>query len=145
MRLKVYFITILLITPSALFAQFRDVDSAMTGIARGFEHGETQPLVKGVSPDEKVQLQFPGLVSGSGFFGKDQASYLFDELFDKTRPSGFERVSAKRVSAQNQYQITAKWTIDVEGKRTERDLYITLQSKDGKDPWSLVSIRTTGQ
>ncbi len=145
MRHRVFFTILLLVTPSVLLAQFRDVDSAMAGIARGFEHGETQPLVNGVSSDEKVQLQFPGLVSGSGFFGRDQASYLFDELFNKTKPSGFERVSARRVSAQNQYQITAKWAIVVEGKSTERDLYITLQSKDGKDPWSLVSVRTSGQ
>jgi hypothetical protein len=50
--------------------------------------------------------------------------------------------SARKVSAQGQYIVTANWTIS-RGERTEvRELYITLQSRD--DRWSLVSVRSSG-
>jgi hypothetical protein len=131
----------LMLLATAAFAQgYRDLDVAMSSLARGFERGESGPVVEGVG--DQVQLQFPGLVRDSGFFGRDQAAYFLDDLFERVNPSGFVVTSARKVSAQGQYIVTANWTIS-RGERTEvRELYITLQSRE--DRWSLVSVRSSG-
>lgn len=129
-----------LLVPVSAFAQYRDLDSAMAGLARGFERGETQPIVEGVAAGDKVMIELPGLSRESGFYGKDQASYLLDEVFNKAKPSGFQQVSARKQSADGQYHITATWTIEQGGKAQERDLYITLQNKN--DRWSVAVIRS---
>lgn len=130
----------LFILPVSAFAQYRDLDSAMAGLARGFERGESQPIVEGVAAGDKVMLEFPGLIREGGFFGKDQASYLLDEVFTKTRPSRFEQVSARKQSAEGQYHITARWTVEQGGRTQQRDLYITLQNKN--DRWVVAVIRS---
>ena len=130
---------IMLFVPVFASAQYRDLDSAMSNLARGFERGDTQQIIEGISTGDKVELEFPGLVSESGFFGRDQASYLLDELFNKAKPSGFERRSARKVSSSGSYNITAKWTV----QQGERDLYITLREQNGG--WSIVSIRSSGR
>jgi hypothetical protein len=88
-------------------------------------------------------LDFPGLISESGFFGKDQASYLLDEVFSKAKPSSFRQVSARKQSAERQYHITGTWTVQQGGQAQERDLYITLQNKN--DQWSVAVIRSPGR
>lgn len=139
---KTIAIIILILLPPATFAQYSNLDAAMAGLSRGFERGETGPILEGIAADEKVNLEFPGLVSESGFFGRDQASYLLDELFNKAKPSGFVRQSAKKVSAENQYHITGKWTIQSGGRPQDRVLSITLRNRG--DRWSIVSIRSGG-
>jgi hypothetical protein len=124
--------------PAAVSAQFRDLDAAMSNLERGFGSGDVDAIVSGLASDEQVQLQFPGLTEQSGFFGRDQAAYLLDGLFNKVKPSGFERVSVKDERAEGQYHIKAKWTIN----SGSVDLYITLRQKDGR--WSLVSVRSAG-
>ncbi len=133
----------LLFVPMVASAQFKDLDAAMSNLNRGFGSGDVQAIVGGIAEGEQVMLQFPGLVSQSGFFGRDQAAYLLDGLFNKTNPSAFEPTSSKKVSAEGQYHITARWTIDVAGKAEARDLYITLRSKN--DRWSVASIRSAGK
>lgn len=140
MRKVMIVLAILMLAPLALAEGFRDLDAAMSSLARGFERGETEPIVAGVG--EQVMLQFPGLIDEDGFFGRDQASYLLEELFDKVRPSGFEVTSARKVSAQGQYHVTANWTLR-RGNETEvRELFVTLQSRE--DRWSIVSIKSSG-
>jgi hypothetical protein len=129
--------------PLVASAQFKDLDTAMSNLERGFGGGDVQAIVAGVSEGEKVMLQFPGLAEQSGFFGRDQAVYLLDGLFNKVRPSGFEQVKARKVSAEGQYHITARWSIESGGKSEDRELYITLRNKD--DGWSVVSVRAAGK
>ena len=126
---------LVLLGPVMASAQFRDLDTAMSNLERGFGDGDVDAIVSGIPEGDQVQLQFPGLVDKSGFFGRDQAAYLLDGLFNKVKPSGFERVSAKG-AAEGLYHIKARWTIG-DG---ERDLYITLRTKD--DSWSIVSIHS---
>ena len=130
----------LLFVPLVASAQFKDLDAALANLNRGFGGGDVQAVVAGIGDGEQVMLQFPGLISQSGFFGKDQAAYLLDGLFNKTKPSSFEPTSSKKVSAEAQYHITAKWTIDNGGKAEARDLYITLRNKN--DRWSVASVRS---
>lgn len=130
---------IMLFVPVVASAQYRDLDSAMSSLARGFEGGDTQHIIEGISNGDKVELEFPGLIDDSGFFGRDQASYLLDELFNRAKPSGFERRSARKQSSAGSYNITAKWIV----QQGERDLYITLREQDGR--WSIVSIRSSGR
>lgn len=134
---------VLLFIPLMASAQFRDLDAAVSNLERGFGSGDVQAIVAGIGEGEQVQLQFPGLVEQSGYFGRDQAAYLLDGLFNKVNPSGFERVNARKVSAEAQYHITAKWTITTGGAAEARDLYITLRNKDNK--WSMVSVRSAGK
>lgn len=130
--------------PVALFAQgYKDLDAALSSVSRGFERGDTQAVVAGIADGDQVMLQFPGLVQQSGFFGRDQAAYLLDQLFQKAHPSGFEQVSARKISSEGQYHITARWSINSGGKTENRELYITLRNKN--DRWSLVSVRSAGQ
>ena len=74
---------------------------------------------------------------------RDQAAYLLQELFEKTGPSDFQQKSARKNSAEGQYDITATWTISPNGNAEQRDLYITLRSRD--DVWSIATIRTAGR
>ncbi|HEX7152826.1 MAG TPA: hypothetical protein VF618_15160 [Thermoanaerobaculia bacterium] len=134
---------VMMFVPLVASAQFRDLDAAMSNLDRGFGSGDVQAIVAGVGSADQVNLQFPGLVDQTGFFGRDQAAYLLDKLFNKVSPSGFERVSARKVSAENQYHITARWNIAVGGRTETRDLYITLRNKD--DRWSVVSVRAAGK
>ena len=129
--------------PVIASAQFKDLDTAMSNLTRGFGSGDAQAIVAGIADGDQVMLQFPGLVSQSGFFGRDQAAYLLDGLFSKTNPTSFEQRSARKVSAEGQYHITAAWTIQANGKPEARDLYITLRNKG--DHWSVVSVRSASK
>jgi hypothetical protein len=129
---------VLMFVPIVASAQFRDLDAAMSNLERGFGGGDVDAIVSGIGADEQVMLQFPGLTEKDGFFGRDQASYLLDALFNKVKPAGFEQVSAKGARAEKQYEITAKWAIAT----GERDLVITLRQKEGR--WSIVSVRSAG-
>ena len=143
MRLWTKVAFVLAFTPLVASAQFKDLDTAVSNLERGFGSGDPQAIVAGVADTDKVMLQFPGLVEESGFFGRDQAKYLLDSLFTKVHPTGFERQSAKGNSAEKQYSITATWTIDNGGKNENRDLYVTLQRKN--DRWAIASIRSASK
>jgi len=138
MKIWTRFAFVLLFVPVVASAQFRDLDAAMSSLERGFGGGAVDAIVSGIGSDEQVMLQFPGLVDKSGFFGRDQAAYLLDGLFNKVKPTGFERVSVKGQRAEGQHHIKARWTID----GGTRDLYITLQQKG--DRYSVVSVRSGG-
>lgn len=138
MRLTTRIAFVLLFLPLVASAQFRDLDTAMENLERGFGGGDVDAIVSGIADDEQVMLQFPGLAEKSGFFGRDQAAYLLEGLFNRAKPTGFERVSARGVRAEDQYHIKALWTI----KDGPRDLYITLQEKGKR--WSVVSVRSAG-
>jgi hypothetical protein len=127
---------VLLFVPIVASAQFRDLDAAMSNLERGFGSGDVDAIVSGIGASDQVMLQFPGLSDKEGFFGRDQAAYLLDGLFNKTKPSGFERLSAKGNRAEGQYHIKARWTTS----QGERDLYITLQQKDGR--WAVASVKS---
>ena len=143
MRLWTKIAFVLLFVPLMASAQFRDLDAALSNLSRGFGNGDVQAIVAGISEGDQVMLQFPGLAEQSGFFGRDQAAYLLDGLFNKARPNGFEQTTARKVSAEGQYHITGKWTVTVDGKPQTRDLYITLRDKDGR--WSVASVRATSR
>jgi hypothetical protein len=134
---------VLLFIPLMASAQFRDLDAAVSNLERGFGSGDVQAIVAGIGDGEQVMLQFPGLAEQSGFFGRDQAAYLLDGMFNKVKPSGFQQLSARKSSAEGQYHITAKWTIDTGGKTEPRDLYITLQKKG--DRWSVGSVKSASK
>ena len=134
---------VLLFVPLVASAQFKDLDLAMSNLNRGFSGGDVQAIVGGIADGDQVMLQFPGLVDQNGFFGRDQAAYVLDGLFNKVKPTGFEQVSARKVSAEGQYHITAKWAIDAGGRSETRDLYITLRIKG--DRWSVASVRSAGK
>ena len=138
MKVWARFAFVLLFVPVVASAQFRDLDAAMSNLERGFGSADVDAIVSGIGSDEQVMLQFPGLADKSGFFGRDQAAYLLDGLFNKVKPSGFERVSVRGQRAEGQHHIKARWTIN-EGTR---DLYITL--KQTGDRYSVVSIRSGG-
>ena len=129
---------VLMFVPIVASAQFRDLDAAMSNLERGFGGGNVDAIVSGMGSDGQVQLQFPGLADKDGFFGRDQAAYLLDGLFNKVKPSGFERVSARGARSEGQYHIKGRWTTAA----GERDLYITLQQKDGR--WVIASVRSAG-
>ena len=130
------------LTPLAAFAQFKDLDVAMGNLTRGFGSGDSQAIVSGIAEGDQVQLQFTGLVAQTGtMFGRDQAAYLLDGLFNKAKPVSFEPLNQRKVSSEAQYHITARWTIQVAGKPQARDLYIILHSKN--DHWSVVSVRSS--
>ena len=129
-------VVVLMFVPIVASAQFRDLDAAMSNLERGFGGGDVDAIVSGMGSDEQVMLQFPDLVDKSGFFGRDQAAYLLDGLFNKVKPTGFEPVSARGQRAEGQHHIKARWTIN----GGPRDLYITLKQKG--DRWSVVSVRS---
>jgi hypothetical protein len=130
---------VLLFVPLVAEAQFRNLDAAMSDLERGFGGGDVDAIVSGISSDAQVQLQFPGLADKDGFFGRDQAAYLLDGLFNKVKPSGFERVSARGARSEKQYHIKARWTTAV----GVRELYITLQEQKD-DRYTIVSVRSAG-
>jgi hypothetical protein len=130
----------LLFVPLIASAQYKDLDTAMSSLSRGFSTGDTQAIIAGVADGDHVMLQFPGLSAQSGYFGRDQAAYLLDGVFNKVHPGAFEQTSARKNSAEAQYNITASWTIQNGGKAEARDLYITLSNKN--DRWSVVSVRS---
>jgi hypothetical protein len=139
MKIWTRFAIVMLFIPIVASAQFRDLDAAMSNLERGFGGGDVSAIVSGISADSQVQLQFPGLADKDGFFGRDQAAYLLDGLFNKVKPTGFERVSARGARSEGQYHIKARWTTSA----GEKDLYITLQQqKDGR--YSVVSVRSAG-
>jgi hypothetical protein len=140
MRLWTRIALVLAFVPLVASAQFKDLDSAMTSLSHGFGSGDAQAIVSGIGEGDQVMLQFPGLVTQNGFFGHDQAAYLLDGLFNKVHPNGFEQLSARKKSAEGQYDITASWTITNGGKAEARDLYITLRNKN--DRWSIASVRS---
>jgi len=129
---------VMLFIPLVAQAQFRDLDAAMSNLERGFGGGDVDAIVSGISADSQVQLQFPGLIDNDGFFGRDQASLFLDGLFNKVKPTGFERVSAKGARSEGQYHIKARWSTGA----GDRDLYITL--KESNSRWIIVSIRSAG-
>jgi hypothetical protein len=132
-----------LVPMTAVAGGYNDLDNALNAIARGFERGDRSAIVSGLDTADKVELQFPGLVEGSGFFGPDQCALVLDDLFKRTSPSGFEQTSARKVSAQKQYHITGSWTINPDGQAETREVYIILQNKG--DLWTIISIRTAGK
>lgn len=143
MRLWSKIAIVLALVPLAASAQYKDLDTAMSNLTRGFGSGDPQAIVSGIADGDQVMLQFPGLIEQSGFFGRDQAAYLLDGLFNKVHPTGFDQQSARKNSAQGQYNITATWSIQNSGKAETRDLYITLRQKN--DRWSIASVRAAGK
>lgn len=145
MRLKnIAFAMVLAFVPVLASAQFKDLDVAMSNLQRGFGSGDPQAIVAGMAGDDQVQLQFPGLMDQSGFFGRDQATYILDGLFNKVHPSAFDTKSARKVSAEGQYHIVANWAIKTAAGAENRELYITLRQKsDGR--WSIASVRSAGK
>lgn len=129
---------VMMFVPLVAQAQFRNLDAAMSNLERGFGGGDVDAIVSGISADSQVQLQFPGLIDKDGFFGRDQASLFLDGLFNKVKPTGFERVSAKGARSEGQYHIKARWSTGA----GDRDLYITL--KESNSRWIIVSIRSAG-
>ncbi len=128
----------------AAFAQgYRDLDTASNSIARGFSARDAQRIAAGLGEGDQVMLRFPGLIEQSGFFGRDQATLLLENLFGKVETVSFENVSTKTVRAQNQYHITAKWTVRSGGRTEERDVYVTLAQKG--EVWTIVSIQSSGR
>ena len=134
---------VLAFVPLVASAQFSDLDAALQNLTRGFGSGDPQAVVAGIAAGDKVMLQFPGLINENGFFGRDQAAYLLDGLFSKTHPTSFEQQRARKESAEGQYQITALWTIQVDGKPEARELYITLKKQGEK--WAVTSVRSGGK
>jgi hypothetical protein len=131
----------LIFIPLVAQAQFKDLDVAMSNLTRGFGSGDAQAIVAGIGDGDQVRLQFPGLIDQNGnYYGRDQAAYLLDGLFNRVKPSGFDIKRATKKSAENQYEIAATWTVQVAGKPQARDLYITLRSN--KDHWSLASVQS---
>ena len=143
MRLWSKIAIVLALVPLAASAQYKDLDTAMSNLTRGFGSGDPQAIVSGIADGDQVMLQFPGLIDQSGFFGRDQAAYLLDGLFNKVHPTSFDQQSARKNSAQGQYNITATWSIQNSGKAETRDLYITLRQKN--DRWSIASVRAAGK
>jgi hypothetical protein len=129
--------------PLVASAQFSDLDAALQNLTRGFGSGDPQAIVSGVTPGDKVMLQFPGLITESGFYGRDQVAYLLDGLFNKVHPTAFEQQKVKKEGAEPQYTITALWTISVNGKPETRTLYVQLKKQGEK--WAVTSVQSGGK
>lgn len=135
---------LLAFAPLVASAQYKDLDTALSSLSRGFGSGDTQAIVSGIPDGSQVMLQFPGLVNQSGsnnFYGRDQAAYLLDSLFGKVHPTGFDQESARKESAAGQYHITGTWAIQNGGKADSQKLYMTLQQNKNAS-WSLASVRS---
>lgn len=143
MRLWSKIALVIAFVPLVASAQYKDPDSALANLTRGFGSGDPQAIISGIADGDQVMLQFPGLIDNSGFFGRDQAAYLLDGLFNKVHPTGFEQKIVRKISAQGQYNITANWSIQNGGKAETRDLYITLRQKG--DRWSLASVKSASK
>jgi hypothetical protein len=136
MRLWKQLAIAIVFVPVLASAQYKDLDSANSNISRGLGSGDTQAIIAGVGDGDQVMLQFPGLVAQNGFFGRDQAAYFLEGLFNKVKPSGFESTHARGGSATGQYTIDGMWTT----QSGTREVYITLQKKG--DRWVLASIKS---
>jgi hypothetical protein len=135
---------LLLFVPLVASAQFRDLDTAMSNLNKGFGGADVSAIVSGIGSGEQVFLEFPGLVPQKGPFGRDQASYLLSDLFGKAKPSNFEPVSTRKNSAEGLYNVTAKWTVNGGGAADVRELYVTLRAnKNGG--WSIASVRSASK
>jgi hypothetical protein len=144
MRLWAKVAFVLLFVPLVASAQYRDLDVAMSNLRQGFGTEDVQAIVAGVADGEQIMLQFPGLTDqNGGFFGRDQAALLLDAMFNRIDATGFEEQSVRRASAENQYHITARWSLKADGKSQTRDLYITLRQKN--DRWSIASVRAASR
>ncbi|HEY2829827.1 MAG TPA: DUF4783 domain-containing protein [Thermoanaerobaculia bacterium] len=132
---------ILTFVPLVAEGQFKDLDVAMSNLTRGFGSGDSQAVVAGIGESDQVRLQFPGLIEQNGnYYGRDQAAYLLDGLFNRVKPSVFDVKRAVKKSVDNEYEIDAVWTVQVAGKPQTRDLYVRL--RNNKDHWSLTSIQS---
>ena len=140
MRLWTKMALLLLFVPLVASAQFKDLDTAMSNLNRGFGSGDVQAIVAGIGDSDQVQLDFRGLIDKSGYFGKDQVALLLDSLFDKAKPTDFQPTSSRGGSSGGQYQVRANWTVNVGGKSQTRNLYIILQKK--ADHWSIASVQS---
>jgi hypothetical protein len=144
MRLWKRMALIIAFVPLMASAQFKDLDTAMSNLTRGFGSGDSQAIVAGIGSEDRVNLAFPGLEEKDGFFGRDQAAYLLDGLFNKVKPVGFEQTRTRKNSSQGQYHVDATWTIQpAGGQPEERVLYITLQNKN--DRWAIVSVKAANK
>src|SRR5437763_6361347 len=125
MRLWSKIAILLAFVPLIASAQYKDLDTALSSLTRGFGNGDPQAIFSGIADGDQVMLQFPGLSeqTGANFYGRDQAAYLLDGLFSKVHPAGCEQQSARKVSAEGQYHITGTWTIQNAGKSENRELY----------------------
>src|SRR5437899_3105747 len=106
MRLWSRIAILLAFVPLLASAQYKDLDTALSSLTRGFGGGDPQAIVSGIADGEQVQLQFPGLInqSGSNFYGRDQAAYLLDGRV-RSEIVGIESkldASAARVSSELQ-------------------------------------------
>jgi hypothetical protein len=133
-------LVLVLFLPIVASAQFKKIDTALSNLSRGFGSGDPQAIVAGIADEDKVQLQFTGLSNQNGYFGRDQATYLLETLFSKVHPSAFKRLSVRQVSGAGEYHITARWTIQANGKPASRLLNITLHQQN--TAWVLVSVYT---
>lgn len=129
-----------LFVPVIASAQYKDLDTALSNLTHGFGEGDVQAIIVGIGDGDRVMLQFPGLVDESGFFGRDQATYLLERLFNKVRPTGFEQLSTKKNSAEKQYNIIGRWTLR---SNEERELWVVLQQKG--DRWAVVALKTVSK
>jgi hypothetical protein len=145
MRLSTKFAVLLAFTPLVASAQYKDLDTAVSNLTRGFGSGDPQAIVAGVATGDQVLLQFPGLVdqNGATAYGRDQAAYMLDALFSKVRPTGFDQKGTRGGASTGQFSVTGSWTIQNGGKSEARELYLTLQKKN--DRWSLASVRSAGK
>ena len=143
MRLWTKVAFVFLFVPLVASAQYRDLDAAMSNLNRGFGNEEVQAIVAGIADGEQVQLQFPGIIDQSGFFGRDPAALLLDALFNRVEANGFEEKSTRKQTAEGQYHITAQWMVSVDGRPQARDIYITLRQKN--DRWSIASVRSASR
>jgi len=142
MRLATKLGFLLLFVPLVASAQFHDLDTAMSNLNKGFGGGDVSSIVNGIGSGERVKLDFRGIVTQTDtYYGKDQAAYLLDALFNKAKPSNFEPVSSRKNSAEGLYNITAKWTVNNGGTTQVRDLYVTLRANKN-DGWSIASVQS---
>ena len=144
MKRALSMIALILALPLTANAQgYADLDTAVANLSRGFSAGESRAVVAGLSDGDQVKLQFPGLIEESGFFGRDQASYLLEKLFSAAQPVGFEQRRARKVSSEAQYHITADWTIQRGDKSEVVTLSIILQQKGER--WVLASAQSASR
>ena len=139
MRLAMKLGFLLLFVPLVASAQFRDLDTAMSNLNKGFGGGDVSSIVSGIGSGEQVNLDFRTLTSQTNtYYGRDQAYLFLQDVFKKAAPSNFEPVSSRKNSAEGLYNITAKWTVN----SGTHDLYVTLRANKN-DGWSIASVAVT--
>ncbi|MGH9456275.1 MAG: hypothetical protein ACRD2J_01380 [Thermoanaerobaculia bacterium] len=144
MKRALRMLAVALALPIVAFAQgYGNLDQAVDSLSRGFGGGEAGAIISGIDEGNQVRLQFPGLIEETGFFGRDQASYLLEKLFANTKPSEFEKRRMRKVSAEGQYHIEGDWTITRGGQSEVVPLAVTLQNRD--DRWYLVSAQSASK